>query len=257
MRRAFVISSLCALALLAAGCGDRDEGEAEEMDNTAMGTATMDPGMPTTTTPMEATAMIQPTGTNQVTGQATFREAPAGGIEVSVQLANLTAGEHGIHIHEKGDCGNDAKNAGDHWNPMQAKHGMQGQGQAHLGDMGNITADATGNATLTFTIPGATLGAGTGMGTTGTTATGTTTGTTTTTTGTTGGSTPGHEGHDMTVVGKAIVVHAKADDLKTDPSGNSGDRIACGVITMGTGTGMGTTGTTTGTGTAGETPGSK
>jgi superoxide dismutase, Cu-Zn family len=119
---------------------------------------------------------------NQVTMKATF--------------TGLKPGPHGIHIHEKGDCGGKAaKNAGAHFNPTKAKHGPPESGERHAGDFGNLTADKQGNATFEMTTDSITLGS-----------------------------------DANSVMNKAIIIHAKKDNGKTQPSGASGPPIACGVI---------------------------
>jgi Cu-Zn family superoxide dismutase len=237
------LAALGLVPVLLVGCDARDE----EMpaDNTVTeGAATTDAGM-TPPAPVTAQAMVQPLGGSNVNGQATFTEAAGGGVDVSIQLTGLPPGDHGIHVHENGDCGDMGKAAGAHWNPHGAKHGVLGgamgaagtgaPASAHMGDLGNITADASGSATLTMRIPDWTVGTAMGGTATGTAPSGMEMGATTNTMGATtntmtGSTTGSMGGMDMSVVGKTVVVHAKADDLKTDPSGNSGDRIACGVI---------------------------
>jgi superoxide dismutase, Cu-Zn family len=122
----------------------------------------------------------------------------AGGISITGTLRGLTPGEHGIHIHTVGQCDGPAfTSAGGHWNPDSARHGMQSAEGAHRGDLQNITVGADSAATVQLSTSGGTL-----------------------------------RGLSLLLDadGAAIVVHAKADDYRTDPSGNSGDRIACGVI---------------------------
>jgi Cu-Zn family superoxide dismutase len=123
------------------------------------------------------------------------------GVRINVQVAGLAAGEHGIHIHSIGKCEGPAfSSAGGHFNPTNAHHGIHNPQTPtpHLGDLPNLVVDASGNGQASFDLPGATLG--------------------------NGSESLLHPG------GTAIVIHAKADDLMSDPSGNSGDRIACGVI---------------------------
>ena len=127
--------------------------------------------------------------------------AGSGGVKISVTVSQLTPGQHGIHIHNVGKCEGPAfTTAGGHFNPTSAHHGVNNtqEPHPHLGDLPNLTVKPDGTGKFTFTAAGATLSDG-----------------------------PNslfHEG------GTALVIHAKADDLMSDPSGNSGDRVACGVI---------------------------
>lgn len=121
-----------------------------------------------------------------------------GGITVSGTLRGLPPGVHGIHIHTMGMCDAPAfTTAGGHWNPTSKMHGSENPQGPHVGDMMNITVGADSSATVQLTTVGGSL-----------------------------------HGADMLMDadGAAVVVHAKADDYKTDPSGNSGDRVACGMI---------------------------
>ena len=127
--------------------------------------------------------------------------ATSGGVKISVEASQLTPGDHGIHIHNVGKCEGPAfTTAGGHFNPTSAHHGTHNAAdpKPHLGDLPNLTIDAKGKGKLSFVVSGATLDPG--------------------------ANSLFHDG------GTALVIHAKADDLMSDPSGNSGDRVACGVI---------------------------
>jgi Cu-Zn family superoxide dismutase len=117
------------------------------------------------------------------------------GIKVSVQAIKLAAGTHGVHIHTVGKCdAPDFATAGSHWNPTGRQHGKDNPAGMHKGDLPNIVIASNGRGSLTFTVEGAVLG------------------------------------DLLDTDGAALVVHAAADDYHTDPSGNSGARIACGVL---------------------------
>jgi Cu/Zn superoxide dismutase len=125
---------------------------------------------------------------------------PAGsGVSLKLDLHGLAPGEHAIHFHQNAKCEPpDFKSAGPHFNPDAKKHGLENPEGAHAGDMLNFTADEKGTAKATIVNKGVNLGA---------------------------------DSHSLySNGGTAIVVHAKPDDMKTDPAGNAGDRIACGVI---------------------------
>ena len=156
---------------------------------------------PTTAAAPEPTASAQASlagaSGSKVSGELQF-SAGEGGVSVTGNLTGLAASTvHGFHIHETGDCSApDAKSAGGHFNPAHVDHGGPSSATRHLGDIPNVEADAQGNATVSATIDGATL----------------------------------RDGGANDLLGKAVIVHAKRDDYTTQPSGDSGDRIACGVV---------------------------
>jgi len=151
--------------------------------------ATTEPEAPT------VTATVRPASGSQVSGTVKFTQVLSR-VRVDAQLASLTPGAHGFHIHENGDCGApDAMSAGGHFNPYGKKHGGPDAAIHHSGDFGNLTANENGKAALTVWLEGFSVGTG-------------------------------KDG----IIGRSIVVHADPDDLKTDPTGNSGRRVGCGVI---------------------------
>ena len=128
-------------------------------------------------------------------------KAVSGGVQIMVKVAGLPAGDHGIHIHTVGKCEGPAfTTAGGHFNPTMAHHGVNNtmDPHPHAGDLPNLTVGADGKGSASVLDKDVTLGDG--------------------------ANSLFHDG------GTSLVIHAKADDLMSDPSGNSGDRIACGVI---------------------------
>jgi Cu-Zn family superoxide dismutase len=147
--------------------------------------------------PVEADANITGTSSTTTQGTAAF-SAVDGKTTVVVSLTNTPSGTHGVHIHETGDCSAaDGTSAGGHWNPGGHEHGEWGGTEHHLGDIGNVVVDATGAGTLSLSTEMWTIG----------------------------------DGSATDIVGKAVIVHANADDY-TPPAGNAGARIGCGVIAM-------------------------
>jgi len=141
-----------------------------------------------------ATANLIALGGSSVNGVVRFTTQ---GDEVRVEgdITGLTPGKHAIHIHEFGDCtAPDGLSAGDHFNPLKQPHGAPGEA-SHPGDLGNLDADANGRAKLALDVPQITIDTGT-----------------------------------MGIIGRAVIVHEKADDLQSQPAGDAGARLACGVI---------------------------
>ena len=142
-----------------------------------------------------ATAVVRPASGSQAHGSIKFTQVGTR-VRVDAEIAALTPGLHGLHVHEMGDCSApDAASAGAHFNPATKKHGAPNSMERHAGDLGNLKADEYGKATLSMMVDGISVG-------------------------------KGMDG----VVGRGVIVHADADDLKTDPGGNSGGRIGCGTI---------------------------
>lgn len=154
----------------------------------------------------EAAALVRPTTAGTAEGTIRFMEMD-GGLHVRVSLRGLQPGMHGFHLHQNGACGpadsdgdgrpDPAGAAGDHWDPMAtADHGGPDDGMEsrHMGDLGNVEVGADGRAEVEMMASDLRVGG------------------------------------DHAVVGRAIIVHMSRDDLETDPSGNSGDPVGCGVI---------------------------
>ncbi|MBS0468913.1 MAG: superoxide dismutase family protein [Proteobacteria bacterium] len=143
-----------------------------------------------------ASSTLQPRSGSAVSGSARFTQS-GGQVLAHVEVSGLTPGqEHGLHIHDKGDCSApDAMSAGGHFNPTGKPHGPQ-DGEHHGGDLPALKADANGRAVADFSVAGVTVAPG-----------------------------------PTSIVGRSLVVHKDPDDYKTQPTGNSGARVACGVIT--------------------------
>lgn len=142
----------------------------------------------------KAVAVLNPLGSSGVSGAVTFSKAE-GGVKVSAKVSGLKPGAHGFHVHEFGDCSAaDGTSAGGHFNPSAEPHAGPHDAQRHAGDMGNVTAGADGVATVEYVDPRASFDG------------------------------------PYSVLGRGVIVHANPDDLKTQPTGNAGGRIACGVV---------------------------
>lgn len=144
---------------------------------------------------IKAHCVLSAKGENALFGTVTFMQQQ-NGVRIIADVAGLTPGKHGFHIHEHGDCSAaDASSAGGHFNPTNTKHGGPDSEERHAGDLGNLDADKSGFAHYDRVDTVISL-----------------------------------QGPNS-IIGKSIVIHADEDDLKTDPAGKSGPRIGCGVIT--------------------------
>jgi Cu-Zn family superoxide dismutase len=144
-----------------------------------------------------AVANLQPTKGNTASGKVTFVQSGER-VRVAAQISGLKPnGEHGFHVHEKGDCSSgDGMSAGGHFNPASRPHGnVHAGGERHAGDLPNLKADAYGNASASFDATGISVGSGA-----------------------------------ADIVGKGLIVHRDPDDYKSQPAGNAGPRLACAVI---------------------------
>lgn len=143
-----------------------------------------------------AEASLAPTQGNNAKGEVRFTQAEDG-VRVEARIKGLTPGGHGFHLHEKGDCSApDATSAGGHFNPTGKSHGHPDKGEHHLGDLPMLNAGSDGEASLSTVVKGLSIGGG----------------------------------ESTDIVGRAVIVHAGPDDYTTQPTGNSGGRVACGVI---------------------------
>lgn len=143
-----------------------------------------------------AEAKLAPTKGNSATGTVVFTQRD-GKVKVDAEISGLTPGQHGFHIHETGDCSApDGSSAGGHFNPSAKPHGDPNGEHHHVGDLPMLEADAGGHASLHVALDALSLKDGA-----------------------------------SNIVGKAVIIHQKPDDYHTQPTGNSGGRVACGVIT--------------------------
>lgn len=152
--------------------------------------------------PPTAIAHINATHGNAANGTVNFQQQ-GDRVLVNASVSGLTPGRHGFHVHENGDCSApDASSAGGHFNPGGKPHGepaqSEAQGKHHAGDFGNLTADDSGKAELQLSVPTSQITLA--------------------------------KGAPNSIIGKGLIVHAEPDDYKTQPTGNSGKRVACGVV---------------------------
>jgi len=152
------------------------------------------PSTPQKVTLGAAVAELVPIDASNVSGKVTFKQVEQI-LEIDVEASGLKPGKHGIHVHNLGDCsGEGAKNAGPHFSVGPVPHGMPDLSNSHNGDLGNVTADEKGNVKAHLSSKNMLL-----MGATN-------------------------------IVGKSVVIHGAEDDMTSQPAGNSGARVACGVI---------------------------
>lgn len=145
--------------------------------------------------PPAARTTLAPTAGSTAQGTVFFQQLEGGSVLVKANLTGVPAGTHGFHVHERGACGDNGAAAGGHFNPNGSPHAGPEHPIRHAGDFGNVVADEKGEVHVTFTTDALTVVDG-----------------------------------PTSVVGRAVILHAKADDLLTQPSGNAGARIACGVV---------------------------
>jgi Cu-Zn family superoxide dismutase len=179
-------------ALSIVGCAHKAASHAASETAAAKAEPSIDAGLE-----QVASAQLEPkSGNASLKGHAEFKQTPVG-VHLVLHVEGAPPGEHGAHIHEKGDCSDpEAKSAGGHWNPAGHKHGAPPPTSSHLGDLGNLTVGEDGTGHLEVTSEGWKIG----------------------------------DGSAEDLIGKAVVIHGGPDDLVSDPAGNSGPRIGCGVI---------------------------
>ena len=144
-----------------------------------------------------ASATLSPTSGSTASGTVKLTQLGDGSVRVTVDLTGVPPGVHGFHIHDKGDCGDNGNAAGGHFNPASTAHGAPAADPHHAGDFGNVSADSDGRVHSEFTTRSVTVEAG-----------------------------------PNSAVGHAVILHANPDDLVTQPTGNAGARIACGIVQM-------------------------
>jgi superoxide dismutase, Cu-Zn family len=183
---------------LSLGCENMpwDQDKKDTRDNSGAAAAAKADGVAVATMKKAEAATTQPSWGN-TSGTVTFKQVGENKVKVSVDLQGVPPGTHGFHIHEKSDLSApDLSSAGPHFNPTKHKHGGPDSPERHAGDLGNVEADASGKIKKDMIVEGITVGGG----------------------------------GSNDIIGKSVILHAKTDDLKTDPSGNSGGRIAGGAI---------------------------
>lgn len=198
MHRIFVFSSI---VFALAGCGrTEDTANVPQPASSQADSGDVVPdAKPPGQLPHGASAEMAATRGHTANGSLAV-SADANGIRIGGAVQGLPPdGEFGFHVHERGDCSApDASSAGEHFNPANQAHGRPDSEPRHAGDMFNLKANSEGVAQVDLVVNGVSL----------------------------------HDGRPTDVLGKALVIHAKPDDYQSQPAGNSGDRIACGVITV-------------------------
>lgn len=188
-----VFIALVATAVLAVGCGESEQTETTETSDTAAVVQQTD------TSSRAAHASLSGTKEDTtVAGMVHFEAQEDGKVKMTLNITVEKMANKSVaaHLHENSDCGDHGNHAGGHWNPTGENHGKWGGGQYHSGDFGNIELDASGKGTLELTSDRWTVG-----------------------------------GDEKTnVLNKAVIIHSGKDDYKSQPTGNSGSRIGCGVI---------------------------
>lgn len=197
MRKSIQLLALGAFFSVAAACTNSTTTD-NEHDTTGMEQAAGDSA--SLSTPGETASAIISATKADTTGNGRVEFSKLGDDQVTMSLTlsfpKLANKSVAVHFHEHGDCGNAGSEAHGHWNPTNEPHGKWGSAAHHSGDIGNIPLDAEGNGSITVTSNRWTIG-----------------------------------GDDKTnIINRAVIVHSGVDDYQTQPTGNSGSRIGCGVI---------------------------
>ena len=180
------------------GCkNDKKEEDNSTITDSEMN-STMDNEMEEESEIKKVTVTMNPNNDSNLAGEVVFTEED-GEVTMTALITGLQEGEHAIHLHEFGDCSmEDGSSAGGHWNPTDEPHGKWGDEEGyHKGDIGNFTTDSNGNGTITMTTDEWCIGCG---------------------------------DEEKDILGKSIIVHDGVDDFTSQPAGNAGDRLGCGVI---------------------------
>lgn len=163
-----------------------------EIDEEALGNTPMENSQM-----MMAMADIEAKSDSKLSGKASFKMQDDGMVHLMISLENANPGSHAVHLHEQGDCSAaDGKSAGGHWNPTNMPHGKRGSGQFHKGDIANMEVGQDGKGSIDMMIEGWSIGGDA----------------------------------NSNIIDKAVIIHAGADDFTSQPSGDAGARVGCGVI---------------------------
>jgi len=193
MKNYLVIAFLAAGTMFSSCSGNNENTQSAGADSSTTGMDTTAKGTEVASAKLAATADSKDMGT------ARFYKLDDGKIRMDLEInyASRADSTVAVHFHEHGDCGNMGENAHGHWNPSKENHGKWDSAASHAGDIGNIQLDSKGHGTVSVTTDRWTV-----------------------------------DGDEIkTIIGRGIIVHGGTDDYKTQPTGNSGPRVGCGVIT--------------------------
>ncbi len=186
--------------LMMTACQNNNNANDNQEENTDMSTemTSEQNNMDANAQPATLVIQLEPKSGSNLSGTATFTQENDQ-VKLTATINGLSEGEHAIHIHETGDCSaNDGSSAGGHWNPTNQPHGKWGDSEGyHAGDIGNFEVDANGMGMVEFSTDEWCIGCG---------------------------------DPQKDIVGKALIIHDGVDDFTSQPSGNAGSRVGCGVI---------------------------